>query len=80
MREWLKGLSVADRQAIGTDLLRAQWRCVRGYAVMPSHGERAVGDSNGFANETNGKGSDMPLPGALGGVARVHQEVAYDVG
>lgn len=26
MREWLKGLSVADRQAIGTDLLRAQWR------------------------------------------------------
>jgi phage-related protein len=26
VREWLKGLAVAERQAIGRDLLRAQWR------------------------------------------------------
>ena len=26
VREWLKGLPVTDRQAIGKDLLRAQWR------------------------------------------------------
>jgi phage-related protein len=26
VREWLKGLDEAERHAIGTDLLRAQWR------------------------------------------------------
>ena len=26
VREWLKGLTETDRQAIGRDLLRAQWR------------------------------------------------------
>ncbi len=26
VREWLKGLDEAERQAIGLDLLRAQWR------------------------------------------------------
>jgi phage-related protein len=26
VREWLQGLSAAERQAIGSDLLRAQWR------------------------------------------------------
>ncbi len=26
VREWLKGLSGAERQVIGKDLLRAQWR------------------------------------------------------
>ena len=26
VREWLKGLEEAERQAIGRDLLRAQWR------------------------------------------------------
>lgn len=26
VREWLKGLNEAERRAIGTDLLRAQWR------------------------------------------------------
>ncbi len=26
VREWLKRLDEADRHAIGTDLLRAQWR------------------------------------------------------
>ena len=26
VREWLKGLDEAERRAIGTDLMRAQWR------------------------------------------------------
>lgn len=26
VREWLRGLDEAERRAIGTDLLRAQWR------------------------------------------------------
>jgi phage-related protein len=26
VRDWLKGMGEADRRAIGTDLLRAQWR------------------------------------------------------
>lgn len=26
VREWLKGMDEADRRAIGTNLLRAQWR------------------------------------------------------
>ena len=26
VREWLKGLPAAERQAVGKDLLRAQWR------------------------------------------------------
>ena len=26
VREWLKGLDEAERHAVGTDLLRAQWR------------------------------------------------------
>jgi hypothetical protein len=26
VRDWLKSLDVAERHAIGTDLLRAQWR------------------------------------------------------
>ena len=26
VREWLKGLDQAERRAIGTDLLKAQWR------------------------------------------------------
>jgi len=26
VREWLRGLSQEDRRAVGTDLLRAQWR------------------------------------------------------
>ena len=26
VREWLKGLADAERRAIGTDLMRAQWR------------------------------------------------------
>ena len=26
VRDWLKGLDAADRQAVGQDLMRAQWR------------------------------------------------------
>jgi phage-related protein len=38
-REWLKGLPEKDRQAIGRDLLRAQWRWPIGMPLC-----RALGD------------------------------------
>jgi len=39
VREWLRGLTVADRHAIGRDLLRAQWRWPAGMPLC-----RALGD------------------------------------
>jgi phage-related protein len=39
VREWLKGLPEAERQAIGRDLLRAQWRWPVGMPLC-----RALGD------------------------------------
>jgi hypothetical protein len=42
VREWLKGLDEAERQAIGKDLLRAQWRWPVGMTAVPPDGKRAV--------------------------------------
>ena len=39
VREWLKGMGEADRQAIGKDLLRAQWRWPAGMPLC-----RPLGD------------------------------------
>lgn len=39
VREWLKGLSQEDRQAIGRDLLRAQWRWPVGMPLCRSMGK-----------------------------------------
>ena len=44
VREWLKGLPEAERQAIGKDLLRAQWRWP-GDAVVPGRWETGYGKS-----------------------------------
>jgi phage-related protein len=38
VREWLKGLPEAERQAIGKDLLRAQWRWPVGMPLCRSLG------------------------------------------
>ena len=40
VREWLKGLDEVDRRAIGTDLLRAQWRWPAGMAARHRSSER----------------------------------------
>ena len=39
VREWLKGLPEAERQAIGKDLLRAQWRWPVGMPLCRPLGE-----------------------------------------
>jgi phage-related protein len=39
VREWLKGLDEAERRAIGTDLLRAQWRWPAGMPLCRSMGK-----------------------------------------
>ena len=73
VREWLKGLDQAERQAIGKDLLRAQW-VARGYAVVPVNGKWAMGSPDGAADETDSTRAALPLRRAPGRVARVHQE------
>jgi hypothetical protein len=39
VRDWLKGLDEAERRAIGTDLLRAQWRWPVGMPLCRSLGK-----------------------------------------
>jgi phage-related protein len=39
VREWLKGLDEVERQAIGTDLLRAQWRWPAGMPLCRPMGK-----------------------------------------
>ena len=43
VREWLKSLDGPDRQAVGQDLMRAQWRWLVGRRCA-GHGTRAVGN------------------------------------
>ena len=40
VRDWLKGLDEAERQAIGRDLLRAQWRWPVGMPLCRPMGSR----------------------------------------
>jgi hypothetical protein len=58
VREWLKGLDEAERRAIGTDLLRAQWRWPVG---MPLDGQRFVGGANESAQQSDGARVDLSL-------------------
>jgi len=51
VREWLKGLPEAERQAIGKDLLRAQWRWPVGMPLCRAIGRRSVESSDGLADE-----------------------------
>jgi hypothetical protein len=62
VREWLKELPVEERQAIGRDLLRAQWQMARGNAAVPRDGRRPLGNSDGPAHETHGTRVALPLP------------------
>ncbi len=79
VREWLKELPEAERQAIGKDLLRAQWRWPVGMPLSADRWQTAfMGDPHGPADETDGASAALPLPGALGSIARVYQENAHD--
>jgi hypothetical protein len=61
VREWLKELPEEERQALGKDLLRAQWRWPGGHAVVPRDGRRPMGDPDGLADETDGACVALPL-------------------
>ena len=62
MREWLKELPEEERQAIGKDLLRAQWRWPVGMPLCRAMGRRPLGNSDGPADETDGARVALPLP------------------
>ena len=61
VREWLKQLPEEERQAIGKDLLRAQWRWPVGHAVVPRDGRRTMGNPDGPADEADGARVALPL-------------------
>src|SRR5260370_38989086 len=74
VRDWLRSLDEAERRAIGTDLLRAQWRWP--VAVVPANGKRLVGGTNRFAGQPHGARFDLLLPRPTGGPAWIYQENA----
>jgi len=44
VRDWLKGLDELERRAIGTDLFTRAMALASGYATLPRHGKRLVGN------------------------------------
>ncbi len=46
VRDWLRSLDDADRQAVGLDLMRVQYPLAGGYAALPRAGRRLVGGSH----------------------------------
>ena len=77
VREWLKELPEEERQAIGMDLLRAQWRWPVGMPLCRALGSGLLGNSDGPADEAHGARVALRLPGASGRTARVHQEDSH---
>jgi hypothetical protein len=80
VREWLKGLPEAERQAIGQDLLRAQWRWPMGMPLCRPLGKGLWEVPDGSADETDGACAARPLPRTPGRAARVYQENADNAG
>jgi len=78
VREWPKGLPTAERQAIGEDLLRAQWRWAvgGGDAAVPPLGARVMGSADRLADKAEGACPALPLRRAPRRPARLHQEDA----
>ena len=72
VREWLKALPETDRQAIGKDLLRAQWR----WPAVPSVGQRFVGSAYELGDEPDGASPALPSSRTPGRPARFYQEDA----
>ena len=62
VREWLRELPEEEHQAIGKDLLRAQWRWPVGMPLCRPMWKRPVGNSDGPADETDGARVALPLP------------------
>jgi hypothetical protein len=74
VREWLKGLNETERQAIGMDLLRAQWRWPVGMPLCRPIGKWLMGDPYGSLDETDGARPGLREPRVFDRVARFHKE------
>src|SRR6266852_8916648 len=74
VRDWLREMGEVDRHAIGTDLLRAQWRWPVGMPLCRPMGERSVGGANPSFQQPHCPRVDLFLPRPSGGFARIHQE------
>jgi phage-related protein len=62
VREWLRELPEVERQAIGKDLLRAQWRWPVGMPLCRPLGSGLWEVRTDSATETNGARVALPLP------------------
>ena len=51
VRDWLRSLDDVDRQAVGLDLMRVQYRWPVGYATLPRAGRRLVGGAHVAAEQ-----------------------------
>src|ERR1035437_583922 len=79
VREWLKGLAEAERQAIGKDLLRAQWRWPVGMPLCRPLGNGLWGVRTDLTTKRTARVLLCPYRGPRG-PARVYQENADDAG
>jgi phage-related protein len=77
VREWLKELPEEERQATGKDLLRAQWRWPVGMPLCRAMGSGLWEIRTDLATKRAARVA-LPLPGAAGRAARVHQEDPRD--
>jgi hypothetical protein len=75
VREWLKSLDEPDRQAVGQDLMRAQWRWPVGMPLCRALGQRLWEIRTDLPNCTC---AAVSARGFTGGPARIHQEDAED--
>jgi len=80
VREWLRELPEAERQAVGKDLLRAQWHWPIGMPLCRTDGQRPLGDPHRSADETHGARDAVPVPRTFGGARRLHQENTGNAG
>jgi antitoxin HicB len=74
VRDWLKGLDEGERRAIGTDLLRAQWRWPVGMPLLPPVGRWTFGDKNDLGDEAYRSCADLLTPRTPDRVARIYQK------
>jgi len=78
VREWLKQLAEGERQAVGKDLLRAQWRWPAGMPLC-----RPMGDGLWEIRTdlpTKRAARAVPASRTFGGTAWLHQENAGNTG
>ncbi len=80
VRAWLKELPEADRQAIGRDLLRAQWRWPVGMPLCRPLGNGLWEVRTDLASKPHGAGAAMSVPRAPRRAAWVYQEDAPHAG